>query len=201
MWQGYYFAERYVGKVGMIPNTVCNSSMNTTYGWNCFVVGVRHYYGGKNPDDTFFQPLPTPAYRVDLMVATDDSEAGANLMCNNLDAIYVQRVDANGNILVPMRPLFEGGDGAAAGTAGVAVCPDTLNNVSLGCTASTFPKTHAQYKAALAAVCQANSDKGGLRQTTSDGVHASFIPIPGADITVDPHTGKSFPLSSSLFLL
>lgn len=187
-WQGYYPAERYVGKIGMLPNINCNSTLNSTYGWSCFVVGVRHFNGGNTADDTFFQPLPTPAYKVDLMVAVDDSEAGANLMCGSLDGIYIQRVDGNGNIQGPLRPLYEGGDTVAAGSAGVALCPDTLSNVSLGCSPAIFPKNHQQYKDALKTICQKNADAGGLREVDG-GVYASFVPIPGADITVDPHTG------------
>lgn len=61
--KGYYYAEEYVGYYGANPLTPCNGTE-----WTCYSVGVRHYLGEQEKQNSFYQPLPSPAYSVDVQV-------------------------------------------------------------------------------------------------------------------------------------
>lgn len=74
--RGYYYAEEYRGFFGMQATTPCTSGS----GWKCYAIGVRIFESMNQretsgdagwKDMSFYQPLPTPAYDVDVQVPHD----------------------------------------------------------------------------------------------------------------------------------
>ena len=90
MLQGYYYAEKYTGPIGNL-NKTCVDSDFTSNGWTCYSIGVRL-------DDKTYQPLPTPAYSVDIVFAAD---SGSQLtVCDDIDQAYIQQVNKVSNCSV-----------------------------------------------------------------------------------------------------
>ena len=78
--KGFYYAEEYTGTFGTAGKTCTPESSD---GWKCYAVGVMHFLqstpvdasrtvprgiSGSSTDLYFYQPLPTPAYKVEVQV-------------------------------------------------------------------------------------------------------------------------------------
>lgn len=88
--RGYYYAEEYNGDIGTMPGKRCDG----TDGIRCYAVGVRHFLDGHT---SVFQPLPTPAYDVDVQVAVSMAAERNPAVgrCTSLEPIYTQQIIVN----------------------------------------------------------------------------------------------------------
>lgn len=157
--KGYYYAEEYTGHFGMNRLARCNGTA-TTQGWRCYAVGVRNFRGVQDrsrpdPDSrgilSFFQPLPSPAYDVDVQVAVSTADSDGNIpdACKSLDGIYVQHVNGQGNVLGAYAPIVS--DFAPANPANETVCAHA-EAPTVGCV-GTQRQTETAYVASLRAHC------------------------------------------------
>lgn len=82
--KGYYQLEEYKGYIGM-NNALCGS---TTNDWKCFAVGVRTPMN-DGTSSTWYQPLPSDAYDVDLQVAVGLQSVTTSPLC---PPVFMQHV-------------------------------------------------------------------------------------------------------------
>jgi hypothetical protein len=161
--RGFYYAEEYRGEFGAPPADpnvprVCTPAS----GWRCFAVGVRTFDNKENPSsntpsggDSWYQPLPTPGYNVDLQVAAaidvavtvNGSASAAVDPCTTLGEIYIQHVNGFGKPVGNFRPIMEF-NGSQPRT--ISLCP--ANSTTIGC-ATGQTQTAAGYIASLRAEC------------------------------------------------
>lgn len=95
--KGYYQLEEYKGYVGM-SNVLCGSQPD----WKCFAVGVRTNSNDGTRTSTWYQPLPSDAYDVDLQVAVGLQSLATPPTC---PPIFVQHVTGK-SIIPSICPLF-----------------------------------------------------------------------------------------------
>lgn len=97
--KGYYQLEEYKGKIGM--NSVGNICGSTS-DWKCFILGIR----SPTPDGTgtWYQPLPSEGYDIDLQVAVGLQSVTTPPTCPTM---FLQQVTGQGNVMGPFRPIME----------------------------------------------------------------------------------------------
>ena len=154
--RGFYYAEEYRGDFGSVAGRKCLPDS----GWRCFAVGVRTFNNGDPPlsqtpssGDSWYQPLPTRGYNVDLQVAAAvdaavavNGSAAAVDPCTTLGEIYIQHVNGLGKTVGSFRPIMEF-NGSQPRT--INMCPG--DGVAMGC--SMQAQTAAAYVASLRAEC------------------------------------------------
>lgn len=136
---------------------------------------------------SFFQPLPTPAYDVDVQVAVSVAGPDGAIpdACATLDGVYIQNVDGQGHVLGGYRPLiphFAWGSAADKTMCAHAEAP------TIGCVGMQR-QTEAEYRTSLRAHCTS------VRQEHRwDGTHyaASYLRVPtlGEPGTVNVKSGE-----------
>lgn len=164
---GFYYAERYHGKFGT-NGAACTSSS----GWHCYAVGVRH---DMDNGQSFYQPLLTPSYDVDVQVAVSPGLHPVN-KCVNLDPIFVQHVRGDeGPIDARYLPLV---DSAYDKTQTQQMCPTAQS--SIGCMQNQR-QTYQELTDSIRNLCQADES---IVHHNTDGFKydASYIRITSGKI-------------------
>lgn len=164
---GFYYADRYYGKFGTSPGVTCNSAS----GWHCYAVGIRH---DMDNGKTFYQPLLTPSYDVDVQVAVSVGLHPAD-KCVSLSPIFIQHVKGDGNpVDFLYKPLV---DSAWDKARTLTVCPP---GTGIGCIKNQR-QTYEELTKSIQTLCQ--SDESIVHHVT-DGFKydASYLKISAGSV-------------------
>lgn len=186
--QGYYYAERYTGKFGT-KDALCDDTAFTSQGWVCYSVGVRHFLDeGLDTDTDVYQPLPTPAYNVDVQFAVSDL-ANSVATCAAVNPIYLQHVTGAG-VPIGSFKTFSSMQSSGYNSATLPtqnICPDS--DAVIGCAGNQM-STLSDYVTTFRMTC--GDSHGGTRVTHDDSdvtYGASYLRIPDESSTVDSSNG------------
>lgn len=152
----------------------------------------------RHPDGVY-QPLPTPAYSVDVILGMDSGPGTA--ICDDIDAVYIQQVNkaSTGEFLGSFQPIMK--NAVQIGGATKSMCPHSTNS-GLGCTPALYSKDAVEYSSIWKEACKKaksdqNSDASGnqwFQETFVSDRRQTFkaVSVPLDDLienVVDPNTG------------
>jgi hypothetical protein len=187
--QGYYTAERYTGKIGKADKS-CGDAEFKIGGWRCYSIGVRL-------QDNIYQPLPTPAYKVDILLGFDDADSPASKICDDIDAIFFQHVNpsASQSVLDTFSPVISDAMQYTV-NSDKQICPfGGSSTAGLGCSASIFPWNYSSYQADWKKACtrKYGQDNGvGYMEKMKNGEvewSGVFVPVEDAEKTITTTSG------------
>lgn len=143
-------------------------------------MGIRHPNG-------IYQPLPTPAYEVDILLGFKENEISQR--CADVEQIYVQNVNsqATNGVVGTFRPVIT--PNTVNLQSSQSLCPFNGTNTGLGCTPNMFPWNYVQYKEAWQTACSTYVKDLDLPHNNKK-LKGIFLPLGGGDMTVNAKNGQ-----------